>query len=89
MVGRLYQLDFDTLHAYGTNKDNMEVPVTLRLGQTTVAFRAQLDTGATFCVFERGSALRFVSALDRRRHRVSQGLALAASLEAEALEHRS
>ena len=56
MVGRLYQLDFDTLHAYGTNKDSLEVPVTLRLGQTTVSFPAQLDTGATFCVFERGYA---------------------------------
>lgn len=60
MVGCLYQLDFDTLHSYGTNQDSMEVPVTLRLGQTTVAFPAQLDTGATFCVFERGYAEAWV-----------------------------
>ena len=56
MVGRLHQIDFDTLHHYGTNKDSVEVPVTLRLGQTTVGFPAQLDTGATFCVFEQGYA---------------------------------
>lgn len=38
-------------------KTGVEVPVTLRLaGQTTVEFPAQLDTGATFCVFERGYA---------------------------------
>jgi hypothetical protein len=52
----VHQLDFDTLHEYGTDKDSVEVPVTLRLGQTTVKFPAQLDTGAAFCVFERGYA---------------------------------
>jgi hypothetical protein len=52
----VHQIDFTTLHEYGTDKDSVEVPVTLRLGQTTVGFPAQLDTGATFCVFERGYA---------------------------------
>jgi hypothetical protein len=52
----VHQIDFDTLHEYGTDKDSVKVPVTLRLGQTTVGFPAQLDTGATFCVFERGYA---------------------------------
>jgi hypothetical protein len=52
----VHRIDFDTLHDYGTDKDSVEVPVTLRLGQTTVGFPAQLDTGATFCVFERGYA---------------------------------
>jgi hypothetical protein len=52
----VHQLDFDTLHTYGTDKGGVEVPVTLRLGQSTVRFPARLDTGATFCVFERGYA---------------------------------
>ena len=67
----MHQLDFEQLHVYGTDKENIEVPVILRLGQSTVSFLAQLDTGATFCVFERdygetlglaiesGSPLRF------------------------------
>ena len=52
----MHQIDFDRLHEYGTGKDSIEVPVTLHLGQTTVKFPAQLDTGAAFCVFERGYA---------------------------------
>jgi hypothetical protein len=71
----VHHLDFDTLHAYGTDKDSVEVPVTPRFGQRTVSFPARLDTGASFCVFERGyaetlglevetgSALRFSTAL--------------------------
>jgi hypothetical protein len=52
----VHQLGFETLHAYGTDKDGIELPVTLRYGQNTVTFPAQLDTGAVFCVFERGYA---------------------------------
>ena len=52
----MHQLDFDTLHACGTDKDSVEVPVTLRLGQSTVRCPARVDTGASFCVFERGYA---------------------------------
>ena len=49
----MHQLDFEQLHVYGPDKENIEVPVILRFGQSTVSFFAQLDTGATFCVFER------------------------------------
>ena len=71
----MHHLDYDTLHTYGTDKDSVKVPVTLRFGQRTVRFPARLDTGASFCVFERGygetlglevetgSALRFSTAL--------------------------
>ena len=52
----MHQLDFDTLHTYGTDKNGVEVPVTLRLGQNVVRFPARLDAGAAFCVFERGYA---------------------------------
>lgn len=52
----MHLVEFDTLHDYGTDKASIEVPVTLRFGERTVSFTAQLDTGATFCVFERGYA---------------------------------
>jgi hypothetical protein len=52
----VHLLEFDTLHDYGTDKASIEVPVTLRFGERTVSFPAQLDTGATFCVFERAYA---------------------------------
>src|SRR5207253_10148019 len=49
-------LEFDNPHNYGTDKESLEISVTLRLGERTVSFPAQLDTGATFCVFERSYA---------------------------------
>lgn len=52
----MHLLEFETLHSYGTDKRSIEVPVTLRFGDRTVSFPAQVDTGATFCVFERGYA---------------------------------
>ena len=52
----MHQLNFDTLHDYGPDKNSLEIPVTLHLGQSTVKFPARLDTGAAFCVFERGYA---------------------------------
>lgn len=52
----MHLLEFDAIHDYGTDKASIEVPVTLRFGERTVSFPAQLDTGATFCVFERGYA---------------------------------
>jgi voltage-gated potassium channel Kch len=52
----VHQLDFETLHNYGPDKSSLEIPVTLHLGRSTVKFAARLDTGAAFCVFERGYA---------------------------------
>ena len=52
----MHLLEFDTLHDYGPEKDSIEISVTLRFGERTVSFPAQLDTGATFCVFERSYA---------------------------------
>lgn len=56
MVTQVHQLEFETLHTYGTDKRSIELDVTLRFGERTVSFPAQIDTGATFCVFERGYA---------------------------------
>src|SRR6185369_2813617 len=71
----VHLLEFETLHNYGREKDRIEVPVTLRSGEGSVSFPAQLDTGATYCVFERtyaeilglsvetGTLLRFTTAV--------------------------
>ena len=71
----MHFLEFETLHNYGREKDRIEVPVTLRSGEDSVSFPAQLDTGATYCVFERtyaeilglsvesGTHLRFTTAM--------------------------
>ena len=71
MVSQVHQLEFETLHTYGTHKTNIELDVMLRLGERTVSFPAQIDTGATFCVFERdvrsnrrtGELIRFSTAI--------------------------
>jgi hypothetical protein len=60
----VYQLDFETFHTYGTQKRSIEVDVTLRFGERTVSFPAQIETGATFCVFERGYAEALGLAVD-------------------------
>lgn len=52
----MHLLEFDTLHTYGADKESIEVSVTLRSGDRIVIVPAHLDTGATFCVFERGYA---------------------------------
>lgn len=48
-----YQLSFHSLHHYDPGKDGITVPVTLRVGQSSVAFNAKIDTGATYCIFQR------------------------------------
>ena len=75
MVSSVHLLEFETLHNYGREKDRIEVPVTLRSGEESVSFPAQVDTGATYCVFERtyaeilglavesGTPLRFTTAM--------------------------
>jgi hypothetical protein len=52
MVRFVHLLEFETLHNYGREKDRIEVPITLRSGEESVSFPAQLDTGAAYCVFE-------------------------------------
>ena len=52
----MHLIEFESLHSYRSEKDTIEVPVTLRSGEQTVSFPAQLDTGATYCIFERSYA---------------------------------
>ena len=67
MVSSVHLLEFETLHNYGREKDRIEVPVTLRSGKESVSFPAQLDTGATYCVFERTYA-EILGLICRIRH---------------------
>jgi hypothetical protein len=48
-----YHLEFRLLHNYDTGKSGITVPVTLRAGGTSVALNAKVDTGATYCIFQR------------------------------------
>ena len=49
-----YSLSFDVEHNYSS--EGISLPVTLRHGQDKVTFEADLDTGSTFCIFNRGHA---------------------------------
>jgi len=46
-------LDFSASYRYKSLVEGIEVPVTLHLGGKTAYVPTKLDTGATFCVFER------------------------------------
>ena len=47
------QFDFGTAHSYANSRDGIAIPVFLRSGEIEVEFTAMLDTGATFCLFQR------------------------------------
>ncbi len=48
----VYQLSFDRLHQ-DQSKDSVVLPVTLKLGRKSSNFEAQIDTGASVCIFRR------------------------------------
>lgn len=48
-----YELRFEDLLLYNSGALGITVPVTIRLHQDFVRFDAKLDTGATYCIFER------------------------------------
>jgi len=50
-----YSLSFAVEHDYSA-AEGIRVLVTLRHGQDTVSFDADVDTGSTFCIFNRGHA---------------------------------
>ncbi|HYL98412.1 MAG TPA: aspartyl protease family protein [Blastocatellia bacterium] len=51
-----YTLSFLTKHSYDTTKTGITVPVELAYGTNVVQVDAKLDTGASFCIFERAYA---------------------------------
>ncbi len=53
MTGVAYTFSFLNKHSYNTTKTGITVPVELIYGSNVVQVDAKLDTGATFCIFER------------------------------------
>ena len=50
------QLSFTQVHSYTRHDSSITVPVVLRSGEQIVDLVASLDTGASYCLFERGYA---------------------------------
>jgi hypothetical protein len=53
VTGVAYTFTFLNKHSYNTTKTGITVPVELIYGSNVVQVDAKLDTGATFCIFER------------------------------------
>ncbi|MGI8638575.1 MAG: aspartyl protease family protein [Pyrinomonadaceae bacterium] len=55
----IHKLEFEKLLNYDAGIDGISLNVELRLGDNSTNFAAKIDTGSTFCVFERahGEAL--------------------------------
>lgn len=51
-----YPLSFRIRHAYRSSDEGVSVPVSLRMGAEIVNLFAKIDTGADYCLFERGFA---------------------------------
>ena len=48
-----YNLKFDKLYSYSMDKEGIAIPVKLKLGAKETYFEAFVDTGASYCIFER------------------------------------
>lgn len=48
-----YNLEFEKLIAYDSGKSGITVGVELRLGKNSTSLETKVDTGSTFCIFER------------------------------------
>ena len=48
-----HSLEFEKLVNYDAGIDGISLNVELRLGDVSTDFEAKIDTGSTFCVFER------------------------------------
>jgi len=47
-------LEFDLAHKYSIYKEGISIETILQSGERSVVFEAKIDTGSTYCVFERG-----------------------------------
>lgn len=47
-------LEFDIVHRYSLYQEGITAETVLRNGEKSVIFEAKVDTGSTYCVFERG-----------------------------------
>jgi hypothetical protein len=50
---KLHRLEFEKLINYDAGLNGIPLNVELRLGSNSTAFEAKIDTGSSFCVFER------------------------------------
>jgi hypothetical protein len=48
-----YQLAFDAFHFYDSSKSGITIPARLSLGNTYTNVVTKLDTGASYCIFQR------------------------------------
>lgn len=53
MVIAEYRLDFEKLLNYNADESGITVNTTLKLSDKSVSFPAKIDTGSSFCIFER------------------------------------
>lgn len=48
-----YTLDFDLAFKYDSKDSGISLPIILKYGEQEVKLNAKIDTGSTFCVFQR------------------------------------
>jgi hypothetical protein len=48
-----YQLEFDKLLLYDSGKSGITVPVLLQVGNQVISIDTKLDTGSSYCIFQR------------------------------------
>lgn len=48
-----HRLDFENLIDYDADKSGITVHTTLKFSDTSVSFPSKIDTGSSFCIFER------------------------------------
>ena len=53
MVKMIHKIEFEKLIQYDAGQTGISLPIMLRLGSDSIIFDAKIDTGASFCVFER------------------------------------
>jgi predicted aspartyl protease len=49
-------LTFHTEYLYGREGEGISIPIYLRTGEQRIKLLAKIDTGATFCIFQRSRA---------------------------------
>lgn len=61
-------VEFEKLVRYDSNKTGISIIVELRSGKDVVIFDAKVDTGLTYCIFERQQADRLGIEIDTGLH---------------------
>lgn len=54
LVGKMtHKIEFEKLVQYDAAQAGISLPIELRLGKDSTKFEAKIDTGSSFCIFER------------------------------------